>query len=80
MHESITLIQGLIQDEIESGVDPSHIVLGGFSQGAAMSLLAGLTSDYMLAGIACLSGWLPLQHKFISVNDISCCYLINYRD
>lgn len=70
MHESVALIQDLIQDEIESGVDPSRIVLGGFSQGAAMSLLTGLTSDYKLAGIACLSGWLLLQHKFVSVNDI----------
>ena len=57
----------LIKAEIDSGTDASRIVLGGFSQGACMSLLTGLTGEKKLAGVAVLSGWLPLKDKFKSV-------------
>jgi len=64
MHESAAIINKFIVDEIGSGTDPSRIILGGFSQGGTMSLLTGLTGSNKLAGIATLSGWLPLRSKF----------------
>ncbi|TFK72060.1 lysophospholipase I [Pluteus cervinus] len=64
MLQSARLIDELIAEEVKSGMDPTRIVLGGFSQGAAMSLLTGLTGDRRLAGVVALSGWLPLKHKF----------------
>lgn len=67
MLQSARLINQLITTEVESGIDPSRIVLGGFSQGATMSVLTGLTGERKLAGIAALSGWLPLRNKFKSV-------------
>ena len=50
------------------GVSPSRIVLGGFSQGGAMSLLTGLTTERQLAGIVALSSYLPLKDKMGSVS------------
>lgn len=41
----------------------------GFSQGCAMGLLTGLTSERKLAGIISLSGWLPLRKKMKAVSD-----------
>jgi predicted esterase len=67
MMVSVDSIKLLIKAEIDSGIDPSRIVLGGFSQGACMSLLAGLTSEKKLAGVVALSGWLPLKDKFKSM-------------
>jgi len=67
MLESAGLISEVIQKEVDGGIDPSHIVLGGFSQGACMSLLTGLTREWKLAGVVALSGWLPLRHKFKSM-------------
>lgn len=67
MLESARRINQLISAEVESGTDPSRIVLGGFSQGAAMSLLTGLTGNRKLAGIAVLSGWLPMRNKFKTI-------------
>ncbi|CAJ2504563.1 Uu.00g119570.m01.CDS01 [Anthostomella pinea] len=55
---------GLIQAEIDSGIPANRIVLGGFSQGGAMSLFTGLTAKVKLAGIIGLSSWLPLDAKF----------------
>lgn len=67
MLESARSIDQLISNEIGSGIDASRIVLGGFSQGGTMSFLTGLTGERKLAGIASLSGWLPLPGKFKSV-------------
>ncbi len=57
----------MIQEEIEAGIPNDRIFLGGFSQGAAMTLLTGLTTKYKLGGFIALSGYLPLQSKIESV-------------
>lgn len=54
-------VQALIQAETEDkGIPSNRIVLGGFSQGGAVSLVAGLTYPHPLAAIFVLSGYLPL--------------------
>ena len=69
MMETVRAVRELINLENASGIPNSRIVLGGFSQGAAMTLLAGLTGDSerKLAGLAPLSGALPLRYKFNEV-------------
>jgi predicted esterase len=63
MLETVGQINALIKQEIDSGIPANRIVLGGFSQGGAMTLLTGLTTDYKLAGLICMSGYLPLSYK-----------------
>ncbi|HEX3139909.1 MAG TPA: carboxylesterase [Rhizobacter sp.] len=53
-------IEQLIAAENARGIPSSRIVLAGFSQGCAMSLLAGLRHRERLAGIVGMSGYLPL--------------------
>lgn len=60
LRESQTLIEALIAAEKARGVPASRIVLVGFSQGCAMALLTGLRHPERLAGVAGLSGYLPL--------------------
>jgi phospholipase/carboxylesterase len=60
LRESQALIEELITAENERGVPASRIVLAGFSQGCAMALLTGLRHPERLAGVAGLSGYLPL--------------------
>lgn len=68
MFSSRTALTSLISADIESNVPASRVVLGGFSQGATMSLLTGLTMiDTKLGGIAALSGRLPLQDRLHSM-------------
>ncbi|EGY21156.1 acyl-protein thioesterase [Verticillium dahliae VdLs.17] len=55
---------GLIQAEVDAGIPSDRIVLGGFSQGGAMALFAGLTAPVKLGGIVGLSCWLLLSNKF----------------
>lgn len=60
LRESQAAIAALIDRERELGIAPGRIVLAGFSQGCAMTLLAGLRYPARLAGLAGLSGYLPL--------------------
>ena len=60
LRASQALIEALIQQERERGVPASRIVLMGFSQGCAMTLMTGLRHKERLAGLVGLSGYLPL--------------------
>jgi predicted esterase len=53
----------LIDQEVEKGIPANRIVIGGFSQGGAMSLLSGVTYKNQLGGIFGLSCYLLLQKK-----------------
>lgn len=64
IQKSKGVITALIEEEISNGIDPSRIVLGGFSQGGALSLYTGLTGKHKLGGIVALSCWLPLHKTF----------------
>ena len=60
IRQSAGWIDALIAREVERGVPASRIVLGGFSQGGAMALFAGLRQPAARAGGMCLSGYLLL--------------------
>ncbi|KAL2056283.1 hypothetical protein ABVK25_003306 [Lepraria finkii] len=53
----------LVKEEIGKGIPSSRIVIGGFSQGGAISLFTGITSPEKLAGIFGLSSYLLLHDK-----------------
>jgi phospholipase/carboxylesterase len=53
-------VEALIAQERKRGIEASRIVLAGFSQGCAMTLLTGLRHRERLAGLAGMSGYLPL--------------------
>jgi phospholipase/carboxylesterase len=63
LRQSQRIVESLIAREVERGVAPSRIVVGGFSQGCAMALLTGLRHRDRLAGIVGLSGYLPLADQ-----------------
>jgi len=53
-------IEALIANERARGVKANRIVLAGFSQGCAMTFMAGLRHGERLAGLLGMSGYLPL--------------------
>ena len=53
-------IDALVLREMDRGIASERIVLMGFSQGCAMTLMAGLRSPHTLGGLVALSGYLPL--------------------
>lgn len=44
------------------------MITGGFSQGGALSMYTALTLEKQLAGLLCLSTWLPLHKTFPKVD------------
>lgn len=60
LRRSREAVEELLQREKDRGMPSHRIVLAGFSQGCAMALLTGLRHPEPLAGIAGLSGYLPL--------------------
>lgn len=60
LRRSMAELHALLDKEISRGIAPERIVLAGFSQGCAMTLLAGLRYPQRLAGLVGMSGYLPL--------------------
>ncbi|MCS0583454.1 alpha/beta hydrolase [Massilia pinisoli] len=54
-------IEAFIAREKARGIPASRIVLAGFSQGCAMAIQTGLRHPERLAGLLCLSGYVPLS-------------------
>ena len=63
LRNSQAQIEALIAQEKARGIPAERIVLAGFSQGCAMTLQTGLRHPEKLAGLMCLSGYLPLAAK-----------------
>lgn len=63
MEKSVQQINQLIAHEISRGVPSKNIVLAGFSQGAVIAMMTGITYEAPLAGIIALSGYLPLADQ-----------------
>jgi phospholipase/carboxylesterase len=60
LRESFAGVHALLEREVAAGMAAERIVLAGFSQGAAITLGAGLRYGRRLAGLVGLSGYLPL--------------------
>jgi predicted esterase len=60
LRASMAAVHRLIDREQARGMPAQRIVLAGFSQGCAITLGAGLRCGQRLAGLAGLSGYLPL--------------------
>ena len=67
--KSVDILDQLVEQEIKDGTPPERIVVGGFSQGCAVSLVWGLTGRFRnkVAGVMCLSGYLPLRDRIVAL-------------
>ena len=63
LRRSQAAVTQLIVRQQELGIPTEQIVLAGFSQGCAMTLQTGLRYPEKLAGLLCLSGYLPLHSQ-----------------
>ncbi|XP_051878794.1 acyl-protein thioesterase 1 [Pristis pectinata] len=57
-------VKAMIDLEVKNGIPSHRIILGGFSQGGALSLYTALTTHQKLGGVIALSCWLPLRNAF----------------
>merc|ERR1712008_525543 len=57
LEASVSDVHRMLQELQSKGLSSDRVVLGGFSQGGTVSLLAGLSYHSRLAGIISISGW-----------------------
>ena len=69
--KSVDMVDQLVEQEIKDGTRPERIVVGGFSQGCAVSLVWGLTGRLRnkVAGVLCLSGYFPLRDRIAGLRS-----------
>ena len=67
--EACATIDKLVRQEIDRGVESNRIVVGGFSQGCAISLVWGLVGMERnnVAGVLPLSGYFPLADRIAAL-------------
>ena len=66
LEDSARMIRTLLGREEQRGVPAEHILLGGFSQGGAVSLYLGLRYEKTLGGIIGLSTYMPATQLLAS--------------
>lgn len=66
--KTVEYIDSLVAQEVEAGTSPSNVVVGGFSQGCAVSMVWSLKGQWRsrVAGVFGLSGYFP-KIKAVSV-------------
>ncbi|KAK7711980.1 hypothetical protein SLS64_005251 [Diaporthe eres] len=59
--KAVAYIDELVKGEVDRGVEPGKIAVGGFSQGCAVSMVWGLKGEWRdkVAGVFGLSGYFP---------------------
>lgn len=66
---SVESLQQFIKNEQDKNIPSEKIILGGFSQGALIALMAGLRCPHRLAGILALSGFLPNAEQVVALRN-----------
>ena len=69
LKESSEYLENLIKKRSALSSSNLKVFLGGFSQGAALSLFTGLTTNHKISGIIALSGYLPNNIKHSGPKD-----------
>ena len=59
MLESRSIVDDLIKKEIENGILPERIFIGGFSQGGCLAFLYATTTEQQIGGVVALSTKVP---------------------
>lgn len=66
LRDSVRQVEALLGQQIAVGIPPTRLILAGFSQGGAVSLLLGTRRSEPLGGLIALSTYLPLHDRFAS--------------
>jgi len=68
LHRAASMLNGLIQEEQQKhGIPYARIIIGGISQGGAVSLLTALTTLLPIGGVFVLSSYITLRKKIPEV-------------
>lgn len=61
MHDSQSILNTLVDEQIGQGIASENIIIAGFSQGGAVAYYAGIRNQHKFGGILALSTYLSFQ-------------------
>lgn len=67
--KSVRTVQAYIQEQIDNGIRPENIVIGGFSQGAALTLAAAAILPFKIGGVFALSGFCQIKDRLMQLKN-----------
>jgi len=68
LHRAASMLNGLIEEEHQKhGIPYARIIVGGISQGGAVSLLTAVTTLHPIGGVFVLSSYITLRKKIPEV-------------
>ncbi|SCU86319.1 LANO_0C07580g1_1 [Lachancea nothofagi CBS 11611] len=67
--KSLDLVRNLVDEQIHNGVQPTNIIVGGFSQGAALALASSVTLPVKIGGFIALSGFSVINDKLTQIRN-----------
>ncbi|XP_028704014.2 acyl-protein thioesterase 1-like [Macaca mulatta] len=62
--QAVENIKAFIDQEVKNGIPSNRIILGGFSQGGALSLYTALTTQQKLTGVTAFRCWFLFRASF----------------
>jgi predicted esterase len=83
LDESIAIVHKIIDEEVANGTPANRIVVGGFSQGGALSLCCAIRYPHTLGGCCVLSGWAPPKqelHALLAASSTKTPFLVCHGD
>lgn len=66
---SLGVAQIYVQEQIDAGIRPENIIVGGFSQGAALALASAVTLPVKIGGFVSLSGFCTITEKLRQIKN-----------
>uniref|UniRef100_A0A0B6ZUX0 palmitoyl-protein hydrolase n=1 Tax=Arion vulgaris TaxID=1028688 RepID=A0A0B6ZUX0_9EUPU len=67
--EACKELQHLIAKEVNDGIAPERIVVGGFSQGGSVALYTTFATNTKVGGVVALSTWIPMNKHFTNQSN-----------
>ena len=85
LKSAVEKVQDWIAELDKQGIPADRIILGGFSQGAAVAAWAAATSSHKLAGCVLWSGYAPRHEALVSAlksgpNASGCPFIVTHGD
>ncbi|SCU82910.1 LADA_0C08636g1_1 [Lachancea dasiensis] len=67
--KTMDLVRTLVDEQIRSGIPSENIVVGGFSQGAALALASAVSLPTKIGGFVALSGFGYVNDKLLEIKN-----------
>ncbi|SCV00111.1 LAME_0G07580g1_1 [Lachancea meyersii CBS 8951] len=67
--KSLDVVRRLVDEQVQNGIAPENVVVGGFSQGASLALASAVTLPTKIGAFVALSGFSIINNKLLEIQN-----------